>query len=87
MCKTELFSHILDVVAAETELSRDAIFSKNKSREIVDARYILVYYLTPQGVRQIAHTFKVRRKQSGKIFEITLQRVGNDPEINSLLSI
>ncbi len=45
MCKTELFSHILDVVAAETELSRDAIFSKNKSREIVDARYILVYYL------------------------------------------
>lgn len=103
MCKTKLFYHILDVVTSETELDCHALLSKNKSREIVDARYILIYFLyniagfdityiseriqmTPQGVRQIARTFKIRRKQSGKIFEITLQRIKNDPEINALLA-
>lgn len=64
-----------------------------KTREEVDARYLAVYYLkyagfyesdiarmlriTRQAVGAILRQFETRRKQSGKIFEITFIRVGN----------
>ena len=64
-----------------------------KTREEVDARYLAVYYLkdeglyesdiarmlriTRQAVGAILRQFETRRKQNGKIFEITFIRIGN----------
>lgn len=92
MCKNDFFNRILAVVECETEVSKaDILTSKAKTRDIVDARYLLIYFLnelgldasyiarcismTRQGVRQILNTFDLRRKQGGKIFEITFQRI------------
>lgn len=84
----------------ETEISGGILqCPKTKTREAVDARYLLVYFLsrfagldtsyiartlgmTPQGIRKMLNTFDDRRKQSGKIFEITFQRIKNSLETN-----
>ena len=72
---------------------------KIKTREVVDARYLLLYFLdryagfdtayiaraltmTPQGVRQAISHFDERRKQAGKIFEITYKRISHALESN-----
>lgn len=100
MCKKDFFNRILAVVECETEIN-DGILQcpKTKTREAVDARYLLVYFLnhfagfdasyiartlgmTPQGIRKMLNTFDDRRKQGGKIFEITFQRIKNTLETN-----
>lgn len=43
------FEEILDVVAAIAEIDREAILSKNKTAEVVDARHIFVQLLAEQG--------------------------------------
>lgn len=98
MCKNDFFNHILTVVECETEVGREILQGPMiKTREAVDARYLLIYFLnhfagfdssyiaralgmTPQGVRKIINAFDDRRKQSGKIFEITFQRIKNTLE-------
>lgn len=93
MCKSEIFETVLAAVAKETEIPIEKIVGGGKTREEVDARYLAVYYLkyagfyesdiarmlriTRQAVGAILRQFETRRKQSGKIFEITFIRVGN----------
>lgn len=43
------FEEILEVVAAIAEIDREAILSKNKTAEVVDARHIFVQLLVEQG--------------------------------------
>lgn len=93
MRKTELFAEILETVANETELTKERILSHDRTTEIVDARYILIYILRRKGfyIGEIAHAikfsrravekiisqFETRRIQSGRMFEITLKRITN----------
>ncbi|EDN88236.1 hypothetical protein PARMER_00349, partial [Parabacteroides merdae ATCC 43184] len=85
MCKSELYRQILGTVSQETEISEERILSKAKNAEIVDARYLLVYFLWRQGFhapvisslmtshdahREMISQFDLRRKQSGKMFEM-----------------
>lgn len=49
MCKSELYRQILGTVSQETEIPEERILSKAKNAEIVDARYLLVYFLWRQG--------------------------------------
>lgn len=93
MRKTELFAEILETVANETELTKEQILSHDRTAEIVDARYILIYLLRRKGfyIGEIAHAisfsrravekivsqFETRRIQSGRIFEIILERIAN----------
>lgn len=97
MRKSEIFAHLLHIVEEETEVEADKILSHNKTAEVVDARYMLVYFLSymgmypqsiarstgisQQGVRQILYNFDRRRKQNGNIFEITYQRILNKIEM------
>lgn len=91
MRKTEIFAEILECVASETELTPEQILSCCRTAETVDARYILIYLLFREGfynaeiakllkmsrqsVGQVLNRFHDRRKQSGKMFEITLNRI------------
>lgn len=99
MSKSEVFNEIFAVVMAETEVSEAEIIGKCKTIEVVDARYLLVYFLarhagftnnaiakklamTPQAVAQILRNFDLRRKQSGRFFEITFVRIAKALESN-----
>lgn len=92
MCKKDLFNRILDIVSSETEVNVEAIINtKNKTLEVVDARFLLVYFLNREGynipyisknlhitnqcANYIIRNFDDRRKISGKMFEITFQRI------------
>lgn len=91
MCKSELYRQILGTVSQETEISEERILSKAKNAEIVDARYLLVYFLWRQGfhapvisslmnfsrrpIEKMISQFDLRRKQSGKMFEMLLVRM------------
>lgn len=46
MCKKELFYLVKSLIVAETEVGEeDLLNTKCKTREVVDARYLLVYFL------------------------------------------
>ena len=46
MSKKNLFYEIFDIVMSETEVEKEQLLSSlAKTRDVVDARYILVYYL------------------------------------------
>lgn len=93
MCKSELCRQILGTVSQETEISEERILSKAKNAEIVDARYLLVYFLWRQGfhapvisslmnfsrrpIEKMISQFDLRRKQSGKMFEMLLVRIAS----------
>lgn len=93
MCKSELYRQILGTVSQETEISEERILSKAKNAEIVDARYLLVYFLWRQGfhapvisslmnfsrrpIEKMISQFDIRRKQSGKMFEMLLVRIAS----------
>lgn len=49
MCKSEIFAEILNIVSDETEIPVDQILSSDKDAETVDARYLLVYFLSQIG--------------------------------------
>lgn len=82
MCKSELYRQILGTVSQETEISEERILSKAKNAEIVDARYLLVYFLWRQGfhapvisslmnfsrrpIEKMISQFDLRRKQAVK---------------------
>lgn len=44
MCKSEIFNRILNTVSQETEITIDEILSRSHRKEIVDARYLFVYF-------------------------------------------
>lgn len=49
MKKSEIFRHVLSIVASETELAEDVILdSRNKTTEVVDARCMLVHVLVSE---------------------------------------
>ena len=93
MCKSEVFQDILAAVAAETEIPEERILSKAKNAEIVDARYLLVHFLWRQGfhapvistlmtysrrpVEKMISQFDLRRRQSGKMFEMLTVRIAS----------
>lgn len=52
MCKSRIFAEILNIVSSETEVPASQILSKKKDEETVDARYLLVYSLSMQGLTQ-----------------------------------
>lgn len=52
MCKSKIFARILDIVSSETEVPALQILSKKKDEETVDARYILVHFLSLKGLTQ-----------------------------------
>ena len=49
MCKSEIFAEILEAVSRETEVSAAQILGDCKQMEVVDARYLLVYFLSRRG--------------------------------------
>lgn len=83
MCKSELYRQILGTVSQETEISEERILS----------RYLLVYFLWRQGfhapvisslmnfsrrpIEKMISQFDLRRKQSGKMFEMLLVRIAS----------
>lgn len=50
MCKSEIFAEILEAVSRETEVSAARILSNSKQIEVVDARYLLVHFLSHRGL-------------------------------------
>lgn len=50
MTKTEIFANILHIVCIETEISMEKLLSDSKETEVVDSRYLLVYFLASQGL-------------------------------------
>lgn len=50
MCKSRIFNEILQIVSEETEVPSDCILSNKKDEDTVDARYILVYFLSKNGI-------------------------------------
>ena len=59
MNRNEIFASILDMVSGETEISTTEILSRNKSREVVDARHLFIVLLHDAGFypSQIALSF------------------------------
>lgn len=49
MCKTKIFAEILSAVSTETEVPESLIASLDRTTEVVDARYLLVYFLSRRG--------------------------------------
>lgn len=49
MCKADIFNEIIQVVSRETEIAPKVILSGSKEAEVVDARYLLVYFLFKEG--------------------------------------
>lgn len=46
MSKKTVFYEIFDIVMSETEVEKDLLFSSMaKTRDVVDARYLLIYFL------------------------------------------
>ena len=91
MRKSEIFNTVLDVVAAETEVSHACILSRCKRREVVDARHMLCRSLMDQGmtvsdvaerlrctrrnVEKIEECFDDRMKGGGRVFEFVFERI------------
>jgi chromosomal replication initiation ATPase DnaA len=90
MCKSEIFAEILNLVGKETEVSTELILSSSKVTEVVDARSIVVFFLTEFGlypeqiatllhktsasVRYLISTFE-SRKTTNKMIAIYLQNI------------
>jgi hypothetical protein len=49
MSKTDIFNTILRMVSEETEIPCTQILSRHKDMETVDARYLLVHFLSETG--------------------------------------
>lgn len=90
MCKSEIFAEILNLVGKETEVSTELILSSSKVTEVVDARSIVVFFLTEYGlypeqiaallhktsasIRYLISTFE-SRKNTNKMIAIYMQNI------------
>lgn len=92
MCKSRIFAEILNIVSTETEVPEECILSSRKDEDTVDARYLLVYFLSKQGfshsgiaklinkdVRTVNYiiTHFPDREKSGKFLELIRRISGN----------
>lgn len=93
MRKSEIFNMVLDIVAAETEVSQACILSRCKRHEVVDARHMLCHFLLQQGmplsvvaermgctlrnVERIREEFENRQQQGGRVFKFVFERIAN----------
>lgn len=84
------FADILNIVGKETEVSTELILSSSKVTEVVDARSIVVFFLTEYGlypeqiatllhktsasIRYLISTFE-SRKLANKMIAIYLQNI------------
>lgn len=91
MCKSAIFNSVLVFVSQETEVTADELQGHSRCKEVVDARYLLVYFLrskgfipaeiarrlhlTPQAVSGILCKFPERRQRGDRLFEINYQRL------------
>lgn len=93
MCKEDIFNEIIQVVSRETEISPRIILSGSKETEVVDARYLLVYFLSKEGFYPSRIALLVRktkrsvnymlsnfssRVRCGKMMGIYRERIGNE---------
>ena len=91
--KTIIFNEILNAVEQITEVRRDHILSREKEREIVDARSLVIHYLCINGftksqtARLTGHSrqcvsvleegFRNRQEANGNIMSILIQQINN----------
>lgn len=91
--KTIIFNQILSVVEEATEIPRVRILSREKQREVVDARSLLFHYLyaqkftksqisrltghTRQCVSLLVEQFEDRKDVNGNIMSITMKQIDN----------
>lgn len=91
MRKREIFDEMIGWVSAETELPAGVILSRNRSAEVVDARYILIENLSRYGFyaaeigrlmgissRNVAYvlaSFASRKKRRGTMFRLVAERI------------
>ena len=63
MCN-RIFQEVLQLVAEETELSKEAILSKSRQAEVIDARHLVVWFCFTRGVyrRSIAEFLGITRQ-------------------------
>lgn len=93
MCKTEIFTEILEAVSRETEVSAAQILGNSKQMEVVDARSILVKLLSssgfyPEQIAKLMHKTSAcirhllsnheSRESANKIIAIYTQNVRKD---------
>lgn len=92
MCKSEIFTEILEAVSRETEVSASQILGCSKQMEVVDARSITakllnekgfypeqiarILHKTPASIRYLLSNYETRKK-TNKIIEIYAQNVRN----------
>ena len=91
--KTIVFEDIITAVIQATEIQRERILSREKEREVVDARSLLVHYLcvngftksqtakltghTRQCVAVLEEGFENRRYANGNIMSILIKKINN----------
>ena len=63
MCKSELYRQILNTVSQETEISCNELLSTSRRAEVVDARCVLVYFLSEQGLNTAEIASRINRSQ------------------------
>lgn len=81
MCKTEIFAEILSAVSYETEVPESLITSSDRTAEVVDARYLLVYFLSRRGfyASMIAPFIKQRKRSVNHIISNFESRLNHSP--------
>lgn len=84
MCKDDMFFEILRVVEAETGIDREILQDpKSRNMEVVDARYLLVYFLRHHAgynIGYIAHLLNMTSPGIRRIvrnFELRREQSGN----------
>ena len=79
----EYYTRTVEVVEDLTGVSRDEICSKCRLREVVDARWLVVWLMSEAGYypRQIAGQLGITTRMAQKILQEFLDRVRYSPDI------
>lgn len=81
MCKSEIFAKILHEVSEAMEVPEFDIISGCRNAEVVDARYILVYFLHKKGfyASTIAPFLNCRKRSVNHMISEFDSRMKNSP--------
>lgn len=81
MLKSEIFADVLGVVSAQTEIPADRILSPERTTEVVDAKYILIYIMKDMGFypEQIARLMHQTPANIRKVLSLFHDRVSVNP--------
>jgi len=97
MGKKEIFAEILYAVSRETEIAPEQILSYRRDEETMDARYLLVYFLSRQGftasriagwIQRDARTVNnliagfAQRRYNRRMFGVNLENIRRQLGIN-----